>query len=93
MNITFNTLPMAVGQLHEKLIDIEKLILANSGIDATKLLTPINSEQLCSHLNISMPTCIRWRKKGRIPFLKIGASIRYNLPEVINALENHKREK
>lgn len=64
-------------------------------INSTEKLTAINNKpvtapELCQYLNISPPTLIRWRKKGKIPFLKIGGSIRYDKVAVIAAIENKK---
>lgn len=50
---------------------------------AAEIITP---EQLCKRLAISKQTQIRFRKKGKIPWLQIGTSIRYNWQEVLKAL-------
>ncbi len=56
-----------------------------------KLVTEvIDRAELCKRLNITEPTCIRWEKKGVIPSFRIGSSIRYNWPKVIETLENKK---
>jgi excisionase family DNA binding protein len=47
----------------------------------------INTEELCKRLDLSEPTLISWRKKKVIPFMRVGSSIRYNWPKVIEALE------
>jgi len=52
---------------------------------------PINTKELISFLDITEPTLIRWRKKGKIPFLKIGSRILYQKSAVLAALENKKR--
>lgn len=67
-------------------------------LDPTKRLPvtntkPITAPELCRYLNISLPTLIRWRKKGKIPFLQIGGSIRYDKASVIAAIENRKGAK
>jgi excisionase family DNA binding protein len=48
---------------------------------------PVTTKQLCEFLGITEPTVIRWRKKGKIPFMQIGSAVRFNLPAVISALE------
>lgn len=50
----------------------------------------INRDELCKRLKITEPTAIRWEKKGVIPCFRIGSSIKYNWPKVIEALENKK---
>lgn len=64
----------------------EKLSNLNAGAIS---LQPeiINRDELCRRLDITEPTCIRWEKKGKIPRIEIGSSIRYNWPKVIEALE------
>jgi len=52
---------------------------------------PINTKELCSFLGITTPTAIRWRKKGKLPFLQIGSRILYQKEKVLAALENKKR--
>lgn len=51
---------------------------------------PISTKQLCDFLGICEPTAIRWRRKGKIPFLKIGTRILYQKSAVLAALENKK---
>ena len=52
---------------------------------------PITTKELINFLDITEPTLIRWRKKGKIPFLKIGSRILYQKSVVLAALENKKR--
>ena len=47
----------------------------------------INSRELLEKLGISPPTLFRWREKGKIPYLRVGESIKYNLADVIKAIE------
>jgi excisionase family DNA binding protein len=55
--------------------------------ESSKNEQPITTKQLCEFLGITEPTVIRWRKKGKIPFLQIGSSIRFKLSSVIASLE------
>ena len=48
----------------------------------------IDRDELCKRLALSEPTIIRYEKKGKIPRLSIGNSIRYNWPAVVEALES-----
>jgi predicted site-specific integrase-resolvase len=47
----------------------------------------ISPEELCKRLNISIPTQIRYRKKGKLPWLEIGNQIRYDWNEVLEKLK------
>ncbi|HEY0055410.1 MAG TPA: helix-turn-helix domain-containing protein [Pedobacter sp.] len=50
-------------------------------------------KELCAFLNLSEPTIIRWRQKGKIPYLQIGSAIRYDLNAVVSALEVGNKKK
>lgn len=47
----------------------------------------IDGKELMKRLGISEPTLIRWRKKGKIPYIQLGATIRYRYQSVLEALE------
>lgn len=47
----------------------------------------IDRPELLKRLAITEQTAIRWGKKGTIPEIRIGSSVRYNFPEVIEALK------
>ena len=55
--------------------------------EPTKEAQIITGEDLCKKLDVTIQTLIRWRQKGKIPYLQIGSSIRYDLNKVIEALE------
>lgn len=46
----------------------------------------IDRGELCKRLAITVPTAIRWERKGKIPSLRIGSNVRYNWPQVIESL-------
>ncbi|WP_158991676.1 helix-turn-helix domain-containing protein [Mucilaginibacter sp. L196] len=52
---------------------------------------PITVKELCQFLGITEPTIIRWRKKGKIPFMQIGSRILFQKSKVIAALESKKK--
>lgn len=51
----------------------------------------ITRKELCKRLNLSTPTIMLWERKGLIPVIRIGESVRYNWPAVIEALENQSK--
>jgi excisionase family DNA binding protein len=53
---------------------------------------PINQRELCTFLGLSEPTIIRWRKRGKIPFLQIGSAIRFDVNKVLEAIEVGKKK-
>lgn len=60
---------------------------------AKPVLPPITTKQLCEFLGLTEPTIIRWRQKGKIPFMQIGSAIRYDKNKVIEALEVKKQKR
>jgi excisionase family DNA binding protein len=64
-----------------------------SSISPPHLIEIITQEELCKRLVLSKPTIIRWVKKGKIPEMRIGNSLRYNWYSVIDALENNNKNK
>lgn len=55
--------------------------------EPTKEAQIITGEDLAKKLGVTIQTLIRWRQKGKIPFLQIGNSVRYDLNKVLEALE------
>ena len=53
----------------------------------------VSGDEICNRFDITIQTLIRWRKKGKVPFMQIGASIRYDLNNVITALEVGNKKK
>lgn len=51
----------------------------------------LDTDQLMAKLGITRPTLSKWRKEGRIPFIKVGAVVRYDLDKVLEALKSKKR--
>lgn len=58
--------------------------------EAKKEAQIITGEDLAKKLGLTIQTLIRWRQKGKIPFLQIGNSIRYDLNKVLDSLEAKK---
>jgi excisionase family DNA binding protein len=52
----------------------------------------MTGEELCKKLDVTIQTLIRWRHKGKIPYLQIGSSIRYDFNKVLDALEVSKKK-
>lgn len=47
----------------------------------------LSTEELSKSLSVSDQTVNRWRQKGKIPFVKLGKSYRYDLQKVLCSLE------
>lgn len=73
--------------LNERFDRLEERLFANQHQSQKQSPEIINREELCRRLDITEPTIIRWEKRGKIPSIRIGGSVRYNWTAVIEALE------
>ena len=74
-----------------RLDQIEQVINGKPQEQAIKAAEIIDRAELCRRLNVSEPTVIRWERKGKIPFFRIGSSVRYNWITVVDQLEKEKK--
>jgi len=50
----------------------------------------LRKPELARKLSISKRTLDVWMKKGRVPFLKVGKSVRFRLPDVLEKLNGYR---
>ena len=50
----------------------------------------LRKRELADKLAISKRTLDVWMQKGRIPFLKVGRSVRFRLPDVLEKLNGYR---
>ena len=50
----------------------------------------LRKKELAQQLAISKRTLDVWMQKGRIPFLKVGRSVRFRLPDVLEKLSEYR---
>ncbi len=85
------------AEIITRLDNIERLLLDLKSLNRNphtntvpeKLLT---TREVCEFLGITEPTLIRRRKKGQIPFLSVGGSIRFDKAAIIKALEKKSKQ-
>ncbi len=77
-------------EIIDRLNGLEAKIISSNDSPNSPKPEIIDRDELCKRLNITEPTVIRWEKKGVIPSMRIGISVRYNWPTVIESLENKK---
>jgi len=81
-------LSLPINQFKQLMIDVITDCLRNTIEGQVEHTTEIiDRNELCKRLAITEPTCIRWKKKGKIPCFRIGSSVRYNWQNVIDILE------
>jgi hypothetical protein len=76
--------------LNDLMLKSFKWAMSNMAVPAPdqKATIIIDGEDLSKKLGITIQTLIRWRQKGKIPYLQIGNSIRYDLHKVLDSLES-----
>jgi hypothetical protein len=47
----------------------------------------LNGDQLAAKLDVTVQTLLKWRQKGKVPYLQLGSAVRYDLNKVLEALE------
>lgn len=86
-NITFEKIPQALSELLCKVDELNnqlQAIRANQPINEP----PITASELRERLKISKPTEIEMRKRGKLPYILVNGTYRYNWNEVIKFLEH-----
>ena len=80
--------------IEQRLIAIENKIDSLSLPQVQKHVQEIISRtELCIRLNITEPTVIKWEKKNKIPYFRIGRRVRYDWHKVVEALGEGKSGK
>ncbi len=47
----------------------------------------VTADELAEHLKVSVHAIRKWRKQEKIPYHKIGRSLRFRVSEVLTAIE------
>ena len=90
INVT-NISPVELLEMIRSVIRSE--IQSTSSGNDQSITKPLTGKELCDYLGISEPTLSRYRKKGKIPCFIIGDQFRYNVAEVLKALEVRQNQK
>ncbi|KAA9041621.1 hypothetical protein FW778_06260 [Ginsengibacter hankyongi] len=68
----------------------EEIVTNSTHSNDTSIDKPVTQAELCKFLGVTEPTALSLRKKGKIPFFLVGTHVRFNIPEVMKALEDTK---
>ena len=52
----------------------------------------MTSKEVAEYFQLNIQTIYRLRKKGKLPTVKIGGSVRYKREDIDNAIREHKSE-
>jgi excisionase family DNA binding protein len=94
MEITFDQLPQAVTQLHEKLDNIERLLLEKSTESHNEPDKWFDLTELCDYLpdKPTKPTVYGWVHSGIIPAHKGQKKLRFLKSEIDNWLKSGRKK-
>lgn len=83
--ITFEHMPQAMQNI---LAAVDRLSAQFDRLEASQPVNepPITGEELRKRLQISRPTEIDMRKRGKLPYLTVNGQYRYHWPTVLKAL-------
>jgi len=68
--------------------DLKKMFASFGANTAAPAIEIIDRAELQRRLGVAEPTVIRYEKRGIIPRIEMGGSVRYNWPAVVEALSN-----
>jgi excisionase family DNA binding protein len=85
--------PLSIEQLQNFINDAVK-----TGFEQTKTQEPertnlLTRKQVCSLLNITLPTLWEWQRNGTITAYKVGTRLRFKENEVMSTLQRVKQVK
>ncbi|HMR83106.1 MAG TPA: hypothetical protein PKE30_08245 [Niabella sp.] len=83
--ITFDQMPSVLATVQET---VKALFAEVKEMRASQPVNepPIDGDELRKRLQISRPTEISMRKRGKLPYLMVNGHYRYNWPEVLKKL-------
>jgi excisionase family DNA binding protein len=87
MSNPFDMIDVRLNTIESLLISLKHGLPISSPIENEQ---PVTVKEICSFLGVTEPTIIRWRKKGKVPFLQVGSRILFQKSAVLKALENKK---
>ncbi len=88
MSNPFEVLDNRLSTIESLLIDLKNGSFLPAKPDDEK---PITVKELREYLGVTEATIIRWRKKGKIPFMQLGSRVLFNRSAVLSALETKKK--
>jgi len=92
MEITFDQLPLAVHQIHDKLNNIERLLLSRSEIslpEEDKLLT---IKQAAEFLVLSVPTIYGLVQRHEVPVCKRGKRLYFSKQDLTSWIKDGRKK-
>ena len=87
MDNPFLILDQRMSRIENILLDMQRNNSQSKNITEDHSTTSlIDTKELCAFLKVTEQTIIRWKKKKKIPFIKVGTSFRFIKKDVIKSL-------
>ena len=91
--LTFESLPTAVAQLHEKLENIERMLQAQSTQNPSTSESPLLTvREAAEFLSLAVPTVYSMVSKGELPHMKRSKRLYFDREELISYLKDGRRQ-
>ncbi|QMU30497.1 helix-turn-helix domain-containing protein [Adhaeribacter radiodurans] len=92
MEITFEQLPQAVGQLLVKVDQIEKLLQQNNFSTHSEPEQPLTIQQAAKFLNLAVPTVYTLVSQQVLPHSKKGKRLYFSKPELTEWVQSGRKK-
>ncbi|MGA9648347.1 helix-turn-helix domain-containing protein [Pedobacter sp.] len=83
IGIQIKALNNASGELLQRREVIQKAAESINEQVAMLVNSTLTHDQISNELNVTRPTINRWRRQGRLPFIKLGRDYYYFKPELV----------
>jgi excisionase family DNA binding protein len=91
MNYTFEQLPQAVNELHDKLTKIEQLLTEQKHGSENAIDELLTVQQAAELLSLSVPTIYGLISKGEIPVMKRSKRCYFSKTEILEYLKEGRK--
>ncbi len=92
-NLTFESLPTAVAQLHEKLENIERLLQSQSSRNPfTPQKSLLTVKEAAEFLSLAVPTIYSMVSRGELPHMKRSKRLYFDREELISFLKDGRQQ-
>ena len=92
MNITFDQLPQAVSQLHDKLNNIEKLLLQKNNPAKQEIDQLLTIEEAATFTHLTKPTIYSLVSRAEIPHMKKGKRLYFSMQELTDWIKSGRKK-
>lgn len=90
--ITFDSLPNSVAEIHQKLEAIEALLLGHSSKSQPAEKTNMSVQEAADFLKLSVPTIYSKVSKGELPYMKASKRLYFSKTELQEYIKSGRKK-